>query len=404
MRVLHVFDHSVPHQSGYAVRSLAIMAAQERMGWTVAAVTSPRHGSADAAEETINDRVFARTPATLHAAPIVRELTEMQATRTRIRAVATDFLPDIIHAHSPLLTAFPARSIANALRTPMTYEIRAFWEDAAVDHGTTAEGSLRYRATRALETRASRQADHVFTICQGLRRDLMARGIAEGRVSTVPNAVDLAQLKPSDPESNQVQALRQRLGLGDAAVIGFIGSFYAYEGLDLALEATERMAAAGRDVRFLIVGAGPEEKSLKERAAPIGDRVIFAGRAAHTDVPDYYALMDILVLPRKSMRLTELVTPLKPLEAMALGVVVLASDVGGHKELIQDGETGFLFEAGNVASMVSKVEDILGRRRQMAGVKIAARKFVKRERTWDASVANYIEPFQRLVEAARARS
>jgi glycosyltransferase involved in cell wall biosynthesis len=124
--------------------------------------------------------------------------------------------------------------VARKLGIPVVYEIRAFWEDAAVDHGTTNEGSLRYRATRKLETRAIQQVDHVFTICEGLRADIVGRGVAAEKVTVIPNAVDIASFKlasPPDPE------LQKQWGLTGKTVIGFIGSFYAYEGLDLLLNA-----------------------------------------------------------------------------------------------------------------------------------------------------------------------
>ncbi len=403
MRVLHVFDHSAPHQSGYAVRSLSIMAAQERRGWTVAALTSPRHGAAAGDEEIVEGRTFARANARAPSAPVAREMAEMRATRARLAEVARAFGPDVIHAHSPVLTAFPARAVASSLGLPMTYEIRAFWEDAAVDHGTTREGSIRYRVTRALETRAARRADHVFTICDGLRSDLVARGLPAEKISIIPNAVDLQRLTPVDPTAAEARSLRRRLGLHDGErVVSFIGSFYAYEGLDLAIDAVRRLKEAGRNIRLMIVGAGPEEANLKARAEPLGASVIFPGRAALDDVPLFYALTDLLILPRKRMRLTEIVTPLKPLEAMALGTPVLAADVGGHQELIRDGETGFLFPAGDVDALARRIGELLDAHDGLDASKERARDFVERERTWDAATAGYAAPFERLARKFRA--
>ena len=142
--------------------------------------------------------------------------------------------PQILHAHSPVLNAMPALRVGKRLGIPVVYEVRAFWEDAAVDHGTTTEGSLRYRLTRRLETRALRHAAHVFTICEGLRGDIVARGIAPERVTVIPNAVDIDSFEPGGlPDA----ALAASLDLQGATVLGFIGSFYAYEGLDLLLAA-----------------------------------------------------------------------------------------------------------------------------------------------------------------------
>ncbi len=199
------------------------------------------------------------------------------------------------------------------------YEVRAFWEDAAVDQGTAREGDLRYRLTRASESHVFRRADHVFAICEGLRREIVGRGIPDGRVSVVPNAVvaqDFAFRAPRDA------ALAARHGLQGAFVLGFIGSFYAYEGLDLLLRALPALAVRMPQVRVLLVGGGDEDARLRAQAQALGvaDRVVFAGRVPHAEVQRYYDLVDVLALyPRHPMRLTETVTPLKPLEAMAQG-------------------------------------------------------------------------------------
>ncbi len=279
--------------------------------------------------------------------------------------------------------------------------MRAFWEDAAVDHGTTTEGSLRYRLTRRLETHALRQADHVFTICEGLRQDIAARGIPATKVTVIPNAVDIQNFEPGGtPDA----ALKARLGLNGATVLGFIGSFYAYEGLDLLLAALPGLLQHRPDLRVLLVGGGPQEAALKAQAQQLGvaDKVVFTGRVPHAEVQRYYDLVDVLCYPRHSMRLTELVTPLKPLEAMAQGRLLVASDVGGHKELIRDGETGLLFKAGSAEALALAVMKLLDRRGDWPALRAAGRRFVEMERNWARSVANYRAPLEALVERAEA--
>lgn len=133
---------------------------------------------------------------------------------------------------------YPALRVGKRLGLPVTYEVRAFWEDAAVDHGTTAEGSLRYRLTRQIETHVLKRADHVFTICKGLRNDILARGVPAQKVTVIPNAVDVESFTVGGASD---AVLRKELGLQGATVIGFIGSFYAYEGLDLLIQALPRL-------------------------------------------------------------------------------------------------------------------------------------------------------------------
>jgi glycosyltransferase involved in cell wall biosynthesis len=148
-------------------------------------------------------------------------------------------------------------------------------------------------------------------------------------------------------------------------------------------------------IRVLLVGGGYEEEALKQQAKEggIADKVVFAGRVAHEEVQDYYNLVDVFAYPRRRTRLTEMVTPLKPLEAMAQGRVVVASDVGGHRELIRDRETGSLFEAGNPAALASAVLELLHDRDRAASMRARARRFVETERSWAASVRRYAEVY-----------
>jgi len=290
--------------------------------------------------------------------------------------------------------------VGRRLGIPVVYEVRAFWEDAAADHGTAREGGLRYRLTRAVESYALRRADAVTTICNGLKQDIVTRGVPESRITVIPNAVDLAAFA-FDIEPDL--ALKSQLGLDGKTVIGFIGSFYAYEGLDLLLSALHRVLEQIPQIRVLLVGGGPQESVLKALAERLGvsDKVVFAGRVPHQDVQRYYSIVDVFAYPRHSMRLTDLVTPLKPLEAMAQGRLLVASDVGGHRELIRDGETGVLFRAGDATSLADAIVCLLAQRERWPQLREQGRRFVERERNWAGSVAGYRDVFGRLSPAAR---
>jgi PEP-CTERM/exosortase A-associated glycosyltransferase len=391
IRTLHVLDHSIPLHSGYTFRTAALLREQRALGWETFHLTSPKQGETSAAVEDIDGLRFYRTPAATGALahlPIGKELGLMMQTERRLGEVAGEVHPDIIHAHSPVLNALPAIKVARQLGIPVVYEIRAFWEDAAVDHGSTTEGSLRYRATRKLETRAIQQADHVFTICEGLRADILARGIPADKVTVVPNAVDTASFKLASPPD---PILRQKLGLTGKTVIGFVGSFYAYEGLDLLLEAVPAITKERPDIGVLLVGGGPQEANLRQQAVKLGlkDVVVFAGRVPHQEVGRYYDLINVLAYPRHPIRLTELVTPLKPLEAMAQGQLFVASDVGGHKELVEHNKTGILFKAGDRQALAEAIAGLLNNRQYWPELKANGRQFVENVRNWRNSVANY---------------
>jgi PEP-CTERM/exosortase A-associated glycosyltransferase len=400
MKILHIFDHSVPLHSGYAFRSQSILKAQRARGWETIHLTSPKQGPTKLLVEDIEGLRFYRTLQDRRWTSRF-ELAElyllMRATTDRLNQVIALERPDILHAHSPILNAFPALNAGRRHNLPVVYEMRASWEDAAVDHGTARAGGLRYLASRHLETLAMKRSHAVTTICEGLREDVVGRGIASEKVTVIPNAVDLDQFsagRAANPD------LIQRYGLADSTVLGFIGSFYAYEGLDLLLEAMALLGDEEPRLKLMLVGGGPAEEALRKaaRELDLGSKVIFTGRLPHDQINEFYNLIDVLVYPRIAIRLTELVTPLKPLEAMASARVVMASDVGGHRELIRDGKTGFLFPAGNPKHLAMSILDVLRRRDRWDEVRMAGRRFVETERTWTNSVSRYAPIYSALTQ------
>lgn len=399
LRILHILDHSLPLHSGYTFRTANVLREQHRLGWQTYQLTGPRQTGSLAAEEECDGLHFYRTLANGQLAgrlPLLKLWSEMRATERRLAGLVRELRPHILHAHSPVLNALPTLRVGQRFQLPVVYEVRAFWEDAAVDHGSTRHGSLRYRATRIVESWALRRADHVFTICEGLRTEMAARGIPNDRITVIPNAVDIGTFRLS---TDRDVAFAHAVGVQGATVLGFVGSFYSYEGLDLLLDAFPRLLARCPDIRLLLVGGGPQEANLKAQAERLGiaGKVVFTGRVPHAEVNRYYDIIDLLIYPRRSMRLTELVTPLKPLEAMAQGRVLMASDVGGHRELIRDGETGRLFPAGNAQALADAAFDMLGHRERWHAMRRSGRAYVEEERNWRASVARYQEPYSRLL-------
>jgi glycogen(starch) synthase len=396
-RILHVLDHSLPLHSGYTFRTRALLKAQQGRGWDVRGITGNRHYAEGPAVETVDDLTFHRVSGRSQGriAPLA-EWHDVKRLSAGIDALVRDWRPDLIHAHSPVLGALAAAPVARRHKLPFVYEIRAFWEDAAVGNGTGREGDLRYRVTRFLEDRAVAKADAVMVICDGLRQDLIARGVAPGKIAVSPNGVDLELFGDPPPAD---EALRAQLGLDEAEVIGFIGSFYDYEGLDDLVAAMPALVAQRPSAHLLLVGGGPRSDALRAQAAAssVAERIHFVGRVPHQDVERYYSLIDILAYPRKGMRLTELVTPLKPLEAMAQGRLVAASAVGGHRELIEDGVTGTLFAPDDPAAIARALAGLLADRGIWDERRRVARAFVERERSWAKNVVRYEPVYQRLL-------
>lgn len=389
-RILHVLDHSLPIGSGYSYRSRSILLAQRRRGFEATVVTSPKQGPGADRCEVLDQVSHYRTGGAGAGLPILHELNLMRRMAGRIAQVARTERVDVIHAHSPVLNGLPAIWVGRRLGLRTVYEVRTFWEDAAVSHGTHAEASLRYRVSRVLETAVLRRADAVVAICEGIRAEVVGRGVPPNRVAVVPNGVGSEWFEPQP----RAAALAERLGLAGGPVLGYIGSFSHYEGLPFLIEAMPEIVRRVPGLKLVLAGGGRDEEAVQAAARRAGSSVVMLGRVPQSQVRDLYTLLTALVLPRQRMRLTELVTPLKPLEAMAAGIPVLASDVGGHAELIADGRTGLLFKAESQDSLVEQAVRILGDERLRRHLIDTARRWVREERTWDRTTGGYLRAYQ----------
>jgi glycogen synthase len=400
MMFLHFLGRSLPVVSGYTARAASILAHQAAIDVDPVALTGVRQAAA-ADREPIGGVVHHRTraPAALAGAgrvPVLREAVEMAALGRRVLELHRAEPFDLIHAHSPVLCGLPAHVAARRLGLPSVYEVRALWEDAAAHQGKGDPGSARYAATRALETHLVRRASAVVAICDGIRRDLVDRGVPSDRVSVVPNGVDTARFSPLPRD----EALADRLGLRGKIVVAYLGTLFRFEGVALLLHALRRLVDARAEVRGLIVGGGEVEAELRDLHADLdlGDHVVLAGRVPPAEVERYYTVADVLCYPRERHRITELTTPLKPLEAMSMGKAVVASDVGGLRELVDDGATGFLFRAGDAAhleAVLTRVVDGPDLRRR-AGER--ARAHVVAERDWRKVTARYRDVYAAAAE------
>ena len=418
MKILHILDHSLPLHSGYTFRSQNIFREQRKRGWQPVIVTSPKHeeswkGAWQKQEQIEGFRYYRTGPVSHNGLPFEAEIRLMAALGRQVMEVAKLEKPDILHAHSPVLNAVPAIWVGRKLKIPVVYEIRAFWEDAGVDHGTYTQDSPKYRVVRSIETQVCRHADHVTVLCDGLKQELTKRGIPANKISVVYNGVSPDDFAHSQPDAELAKAWN----LDGKKVIGFIGSFYRYEGLDLLIEAFARLAAKRSDIALLLVGGGEMEEELRKQIKRLSlavdsridnlsamcnpnpkskiqnpkyhNRVLMPGRIPHNRIPGVYALVDILAYPRYSMRLTELVTPLKPLEAMAMGKALVASDVGGHQELIQHGETGLLFPAGDSKALAATLESLLDNDSLRRRLQSQGPTWVHEHHTWEITTSVY---------------
>jgi PEP-CTERM/exosortase A-associated glycosyltransferase len=397
-RVLHVLDHSLPILSGYSIRSKSIVENQRKLGHQVQVVTGASHQLDDpSAQDTeLNGIRYSRTAlnrhvttrAIAHRWPLLREFSAVWLLRNRILALLHENSVDVIHAHSPSLCGLAAWYAAKVQQRPFVYEIRGFWEDSAVDQNRIKRTSLRYHASRWLEEFVVRRADAVVGISRNIVDDLKTRGIDPAKLSYVPNGVDAVFFPPRQRDAE----LAGRFGIrGDEIVLGFIGSLWRFEGISWLVQAAAQLRRRGSRFRLLIVGHGEEAPAIARRIKELAAEnfVVFCGRVANEEVHRYYSLMDILVYPRLRMRLTDKVTPLKPLEAMAQGKAVLGSDVGGIRELVQPEKTGLLFEPEDVDDFCRQAERILTNADLRRRLGDEGQETVIREREWKLLVRRY---------------
>ena len=408
LRILHVLDHSWPVLDGYAQRSRSIVNAQLRLGMCPSVLTSPLHERDDpsATDTTFEGVSYFRTSQEKGLAgrairknwPALRESAVVWCLKRRIESVFAARPFDIIHAHSPSLCGLAGSLAARSLRVPMVYEIRAFWEDAAVDQNKDRETSLRYRLSRALETHVAKRAHAVVGIARPLLRDMEARGVSTRKLFHVPNGVDVARFSPRTRDSS----LGSQLGLNGVATLGFLGTLFPWEGISWLVQAAAELHKRGAAFKLLLVGDGADASNVTNaiRNAGAQSYISFLGRIPNDQVERYYSLMDVMVYPRRSIRLTELVTPLKPLEAMALGKPVLGSAVGGICELVEPEVTGLVFEPGNLESFCKQAERLLtdSELRLRLGQQAAQR--IADEKDW----ATVVQRYAQVYDFARSQS
>lgn len=290
--------------------------------------------------------------------------------------------PSLIHAASNFRTALPALIAARRLGVPFVYEVRGFWELSEASNRPGWETTPRFSDMVELETLVATESDSVLAITSQIAAELERRGIDGAKITLAANAVDPEQFAPLPKDEHYAAERRIRT---DVPVIGYAGSFVEYEGLDTLLEASSLLTRRGVSHQVVLAGSGAAEGALKSKRDQLGlDTVTFLGRLPITEMPQLISAFDIMPLPRTSSRVTELVSPLKPLEAFASGKAVVFSDVAPHKDLAGTTEQrGVLFPAGDAEALADRLEELVADRKRRDELGRAARRWVRDERTWE---------------------
>ena len=396
--VLHTLPASLPLESGSTIRSKFIVEMQKSFAAPTVAVY-PTHSEKQARlgnPAEINgvnyhylvDRSAVRKQ--LYDFRLTRPATtrwQMRRFRTFLADVAAKAQPAVIHAATPYTVGLPALQVARSYKIPFVYEVRNLSEFDVLTGRRFDTHGLRVLHRRRSENHLLLSADAVVAISQTSRGELLSRGVDEKKLFTVLNGIDSTVFAPRARDHE----LSLALGLEGKFVLGSIGYLKRIEGLELLLQAVPGLREAGKDIAVLIVGEGPEQPILKRLASRMGieSQVIFAGQVSFSEILQYYSLIDLFVMPRIRTRLTEIISPLKPLEAMAMQIPVLGSDVGGITEIIRDRENGFTFKAGNLHDLIRQCLFVMENTPKSLEAARSGRQEVLKSRQWSSLVRQY---------------
>lgn len=314
--------------------------------------------------------------------------------KKRIMEVAIKEKSQIIHAHTPYRVGIPAMRAARKLKLPFVYEMRGMWEETAVANGRWKPWGPSYKRFRFLETRVLRKADAVICISETLRKEAVSRGVDPKKISLVPNAVTLSKL---DDVSELFPIAKSKLG--NSIVIGYIGSLRDIEGVNATAEAVALLLSRGENVKLFVLSSpsGQEELRVYCESLGIGDNAVIMGPTPHEKVAPFYDLIDVFVVSRPDTRVTRLVTPLKPFEAMLRGRALVMSDLPALAEIVEHGETGLLYPAGNVESLSNSILSLINNDKLRTELGQNAKSWVEENRTWEKVISGALDAYQRII-------
>jgi len=400
--VLYCLHQSVPHATnGYSTRSHGVAVGLQQAGFKIRATTRPGFPW-DAAVKGVNkgyhevevEGVTYAACAGWNLAKTPLDYYLAEAADHYLREAQTSGA-EIIVAASNHITALPALMAARRLGLPFVYEVRGLWEVTQASTQPEWANSERYNLMRELEQQAAREADLVITLTEELADELASWGVARDRITVVPNAVNAERFQPIAPDAEVAKELKLKPGV---PVIGYAGSAVAYEGLELLLEALAKLKAQGQEFAFVLVGDGKVIDTVKAKAKQLGIEKAcrFTGRVPFEQVSRYLSCMDIMPVPRLSSAVTEMVSPLKPLEAMAMGKAVVLSDVSPHKTMAGKNERAQLFKKDSADDLCRVIKLLIDSPAERERLGKAAKAWIDQERTWNHVTQRYADSLQQV--------
>jgi len=399
-RVLHLVTNALPETvAGYTVRTQGIAEAQRAAGHDV-------HVLSRLGFPVNRGRLEARAEAEVRGVPYHRLLgrlplradAAMRADVTRSARLVRRLQPTVLHAHSNHVNGQVGLALREQFGIPLVYEVRGLLEETWLSRTGGSPTSDFYRLTREAETRVMRAADAVVTLSESMRTEIIGRGVPAERVHLVPNCVDAAWWEAPGPDPERTGPF----------TVGIGTTLNGYEGVDVLIDAVALMREQGSDVRLLVLGGGPAAAELTELVGRrgLGDAARFTGPVPRPDLMAAYRGLDVFCLPRRDLPVTRLVPPLKPVEAMAMGLPVVASDLPPLRELLVGGgaeDRGLLVrpdDADALAEALGTLTDGALRRR----LGYAGQRWVRETRSWAAAATTYHEIYHELHVSTRGDS
>ena len=405
--IMYHVNQSLPHHSsGYAIRTQSLLKSLKSRNWNISAYS--RVGYPNDRYDYIGSKIvdsystvdgidYYFTPSRTKS---IGKLDIKRYQKESVKLIikqAKEFGPSIIHCASNYSCGLAGTAAAKILGLPSIYEMRGLWHVTRTAKQPEYDESDHYRMIEGLEIQAAKNASHVLAITEGVKGVLLTNGVEEEKITLLPNAVDVDKFTPRERN----EKIERKFGLNGMTTIGYIGSFTDYEGLDYLL----RAGAALKDkhegkFKILMIGDGVALDSLKNlsRELKLDNVVHFTGRIEHNDVLDYYSVIDVAVYPRKGTKVCEIVSPLKPLEAMAMEKTVIASNVKALSGMVKNNETGLLHEKDNIEDLTTKIESVLIDKEKRDKLGLSAREWVKENRTWKATSEIVSNKYQELIK------
>lgn len=405
--VLYLLHNALPHHSGgYATRTHGLLTELGRTGWDVDGVTRLGYPydmpkMADVPDLPAHEVVGEVDYHHLLTGRQIEKKNPMHDYVTRyvdaLLPLARAERPAILHGASNHWNGLAAVMAGRILGVPSVYEVRGLWEVTRGSRDPEWGRSDQYKYIARMEGEAARGATKVFAITQALKDELVERGVDEDKIVLVPNGVDTERFTPL-PRDEELAA---QLGVAGKTVIGYVGTVVDYEGLDLLLEAAATLKRTRDDFHVLIIGDGAKLEELQESAAAqgLGDVVTFTGRVPHEEVERYYSIIDITPFPRLPLPVCEMVSPLKPFEAMAMGKAVIASDVAALAEIVTPGMNGLLHTKGSAESLTEQLATLLDDPVLRGRLGVQAREWVVAERDWRQLAATVARVYAEVGES-----